>query len=300
MLEFRKIKAEDFEKCHPIMYKKGFRNSESSFLTLYFWGEMYNSEICIEEDAVFFRSVSSDGKASYLFPFAEDERAALTKLFDFERACGNDFVKFHSITARMREILEREFSGEFSYTERRPSFDYIYSSEALATLEGKKFHGKRGHLKKFLKNYEGRFTCLPLGEADVNDVLAFQNKWIETVEDKEKRETLEYESRSLSKLFENLSYLGLLGAVLRVDGEVCAYCLAARTCEDTVEVMVEKADYEIDGAYQMINKTFAEFVSDKVKYINREDDMGLPGLRKAKLSYYPEMLIEKYSTIWKR
>ncbi len=281
------------------MYKKGFRNSESSFLTLYLWAEMYGSEICIDEDAVFFRSVM-DGKASYLFPYAEDERRALIKLFEFERANGNDFVKLHSVTERMREILESEFSGEFSYTERRSSFDYIYESAALASLSGKKFHGKRGHLKKFLKNYEGRYTCRPLTAADIDDILNFQQKWIEKAGDKDSRETLEYESRSISKLFESFAYFNLLGAVLRVDGEIVAYCLAARTCEDTVEVMVEKADYGFDGAYQMINKSFAELVSDKVKYLNREDDLGLPGLRKAKLSYYPVMLIEKYSAIWKR
>ncbi len=299
MLEFRKLKTEDFEKCYPLMYKKGFRNSESSFLTLYLWSEMYGTEICIDEDAVFFRSVM-DGKASYLFPYAEDERRALTKLFEYELFCGNEFVKFHSLTERMREILEREFPGEFAYTERRASFDYIYEAASLAALEGKKFHGKRGHLKKFLKKFEGRYTCLPIEETDIDDVLAFQKKWIEKATDKESKETLEYESKSVSKLFENFSYFGLLGAVLRVDGEIVAYCLAARTCEDTVEVMVEKADYSFDGAYQMINKSFAEFVSDKVKYLNREDDLGLPGLRKAKLSYYPAMLIEKYSAIWKR
>lgn len=299
MLEFRRLKTEDFEKCHPIMYKKGFRNSESSFLTLYLWAEMYGTEVCIDEDAVFFRSVMN-GKASYLFPYAEDERAALIKLFEYEKANGHDFVQLHSLTESMREVLEREFPCEFCYTEKRASFDYVYASCELASLEGKKFHGKRGHLKKFLKKYEGRYTCLPLAEADIGDILAFQKKWIEKASDKDNRETLEYESRSILKLFENFSYFNLLGAVLRVDGEVVAYCIAARTCDDTVEVMVEKADYGFDGAYQMINKSFAELVSDKVRYLNREDDMGLPGLRKAKLSYYPVMLIEKYSALWKR
>lgn len=299
MLEFRKLKTEDFEKCHPLMYKKGFRNSESSFLTLYLWAEMYGTEICIDKSAVYFRSVM-DGRASYLLPYAEDERSALIKLFDYERAKGNDFVKFHSLTEQMRETLEREFPGEFEYTEKRASFDYIYAADELAKLSGKKFHGKRGHLKKFLKNFEGRYTCHPLGESDIEDVLSFQKKWIEKASDKASRETLEYESKSISKLFENFSYFNLLGAVLRVDGEVVAYCIAARTCEDTVEVMVEKADYQFDGAYQMINKSFAELVSDKVEFLNREDDMGLAGLRKAKLSYYPVMLIEKYSAIWKK
>ena len=299
MLEFRKLKTEDFERSHPLMYKKGFRNSESSFLTLYLWAEMYGTEICIDEDAIFFRSVMN-GKASYLFPYAEDERRALIKLFEFEKANGNGFVQFHSLTERMREVLEREFPCELEYTEKRASFDYIYSSEELAKLSGKKVHGKRGHLKKFLKNFDGRYTCLPLTEADTDDILAFQKKWIEKAGDKDSAETLEYESRSISKLFENFSYFNLLGAVLRVDGEIVAYCLAARTCEDTVEVMVEKADYSFDGAYQMINKSFAELVSDEVTYLNREDDLGLAGLRKAKLSYYPVMLIEKYSAIWKR
>ena len=299
MLNFRPLKKEDFPIVSPRMYEADFGTTESSFVTLYMWKDLYNCEICIDGGDVFFRSVGEDF-ASYLFPYADDLRSAMDKIYEAEEARGSKSVKLHSVTDEMKRRLAEAFGDEISFTERRKSFDYIYSSEALSTLSGKKLHQKRNHVNKFEKKYEGRYTYLPLVKEDTDEVLAFQKKWAESAKLKNGAETLEYESGAIEKLFENFEEFSLLGGVLRIDGEIVAYCLANRVCRDVIGVMVEKADYMFDGAYQMINKCFATQVRDTVKYLNREDDLGIEGLRRAKLSYYPETLIRKYNAVWKR
>jgi len=299
MLEFRPVKKEDYPIASPAMYKRDFMTTESSFVTLYMWARLYNCEICIEDGDVFIRSTGGE-IPSYLVPYADDIPTALLKIYEHEKENGRDFVKFHSVTEKMRRLLEGAFPGEFSYEERRASFDYIYKAESLAYLRGKKLHGKRNHVNKFMKRYEGRYSFSELSESDIGEIKLFQKKWAKNAEEKDGEATLSYESDAIESLLDNFSYFGLIGGILRVDGEICAYCIASKICDSTIDVMVEKADYAYEGAYQMINQCFAALVKDKAEFLNREDDLGLEGLRRAKLSYYPEMLIEKYSVIWKR
>lgn len=299
MLNFRPLKKEDFQIASPKMYRENFGTTESSFVTLYMWKDLYNCEICIDGEDVFFRSVGDDF-VSYLFPYSDDLVSAMGKIYANEMERGAECVKFHSINCAMKKRLEEFFLNEITYTERRKSFDYIYRAEVLATLSGKKLHQKRNHVNKFEKKYEGRYTYSPMTREDIEEVLAFQKKWAELATLKNGAETLEYESGAIARILNEFECFGLLGGVLRVEGKVVAYCLANRVCEDVVDIMVEKADYSVDGAYQMINKCFANQMKDTVKYLNREDDLGIEGLRRAKLSYYPETLIRKYNAVWKK
>lgn len=298
MLQFRPVHDSDYELASPIMKKTGYNSTESSFIILHMWCNLYGGEICIDGETVFIRSRRSDGY-SYLPPLGGDMKAGLQKIFETEKASGRD-VRFHSVTERMREEMEKAFPGEFEYTERRNSADYIYNRESLATLAGKKMHQKRNHYNKFIKKYEGRFSYSDMTTEDVDEVLDFQRKWIELASDKEGMNVLEYETTAIEKLLSFFERFSLRGGVLRIDGRICAYCVAAKISDDTVDVMVEKGDYAYEGVYQAINKMFAESACSDVKYINREDDMGIEGLRRAKLSYNPEFLLTKYGAIWKR
>ena len=298
MLEFRPVRADDFEIASPIMKKTGYNSTESSFIILHTWCNLYGGEICIDGETVFIRS-RKGCEYSYLPPLGGDMKAGLEKIYATESAAGRS-VRFHSVTERMREELEAAFPGEFEYTERRNSADYIYLRESLATLSGKKLHQKRNHVNKFLKKYEGRFEYSNMTAADVREVLAFQKKWIGMASDKDGQSILEYETTAIEKLLEFFERFSLRGGILRIDGEICAYCIGAKISDNTVDVMVEKGDYAYEGVYQAINKMFAENNCGDVEYINREEDMGIPGLRHAKLSYHPVELLTKYGVIWKR
>ena len=299
MLKFRPVYADDYEKAFPIMFETGYQSTESSFIVLHAWCNLYGGEICIDDKTVFIRSKRKDGHYSYLPPLGGDMKEGLLKIFETEKKSGEE-LRLHSVTERMREKMEEAFPGEFEYTERRNSSDYIYLRENLATLAGKKMHQKRNHFNKFIKNFEGRYSYSNMTEEDIPDVLAFQQKWISMASEKDGMDVLEYETTVIEKLLSFFDRFELRGGVLRVDGEICAYCLGAKISEDTVDVMVEKGDYAYEGVYQAINKFFAENNCGDVMFINREEDMGIEGLRRAKLSYNPEYILMKYGAIWKR
>lgn len=298
MLNFRPVHADDFEVASPIMKATGYNSTESSFIILYTWCNLYGGEICIKDNSVFIRSKRENGY-SYLPPLGGDMREGLLQIYETEAAYGRS-VRFHSVTERMREQMERAFPGEFEYTERRNSADYMYRRESLATLAGKKMHQKRNHFNKFIKNYEGRFSYSSMTSDDVEEVRAFQRKWIEMASEKEGQNALAYEATAIEKLLFFFDRFSLRGGILRIDGEICAYCIGAKISDDTFDVMVEKGDYAYEGVYQAINKLFVENECSDVEYINREEDMGIEGLRRAKLSYNPEFLLTKYGAIWKR
>ena len=153
-------------------------------------------------------------------------------------------------------------------------------------------------MNKFAKEYEGRFDCSAVEKSDFDRIMRFQERWVKTASDDENRAVLEYETTAIEELFGCFDEFGIIGEKICIEGEVSAFCLASESGADTIDVMVEKGDYDYDGIYQMINKAFAERVCGKYKYINREDDAGNPGLRKSKLSYYPTILLRKYTAVW--
>lgn len=297
-LEFHPVHAEDYERAAPIMASEGYNSTESSFVILYTWCNLFNAEIALDGDTVFVRAGKGD-KVSYLPPLCGDMKTSLEKIYKTEKAAGRS-PRFHSVTARMREAMDAAFPGEFTYTENRNSFDYIYSREALATLTGKKLNAKRNRFNKFIKSYEGRYTYSNMTADDIPEVLKFQQKWISLASDKDGMNVLEYETTAIERLLSFFEKFSLRGGVLRVDGELCAYCIGAKISENTLDVMVEKGDYAFDGVYQAINKFFCENNCGDVEFINREEDMGVEGLRRAKLSYQPQELLVKYSAVWKR
>lgn len=296
MLHFAKLRREDYDTAAEIMINSGFGSTECSFPCIFMWRNMYDAEICIDEGTVYIRAGGRRGY-TYLFPFGGDMREAFLKI---RRETGGEAVCFHSITGRMRDMITKAFPGEFNFYESRSSYDYIYESESLASLSGKKLHKKRNHVNKFIKEYEGRFEYSPLRKEDSGAIMDFQRRWESMAADDRSRAALEYETGAIEELFDCFDDLKIVGGKICIDGNVAAYCLGARAGKDTFDVMVEKGDYAYDGIYQAINKFFAESICDKFKFINREDDAGDPGLRKSKLSYAPALILKKYTAVWKR
>ena len=169
--------------------------------------------------------------------------------------------------------------------------DYVYESEKLATLSGKKLHAKRNHINKFKATFEN-WNFEALTEDNVEECFQMALNWRREngcEDDVEKNAEMCVTLNAL-RLREELE---LTGGVLRVNGEVVAFTLGEPVCEDTFVVHIEKAYAEVPGAYPMINQLFAKQVYDRYRYINREEDTGAEGLRKAKLSYYPVFMVEK-------
>ena len=179
---------------------------------------------------------------------------------------------------------------EFDYTESRDYSDYVYRAEDLATLAGRRYHQKRNHISKFKKNYSYSYTRID--EQNINKVISFFEEFSNSVETESFSEEIERER--CWYLLENMKKFDLFGAFLEVDGKVVAFTLG-EIKDDCLYVHVEKANRVFDGSYAVINNEFAKDCLENhgIQWINREDDSGDEGLRKAKMSYNPDHLALK-------
>ena len=203
-------------------------------------------------------------------------------------------VPFH-----MLEIFTKAMPGELVFEADRPNFDYVYDTKDLIDLSGRAYHAKKNHLNYFHAHYGYEYGEMTPDMTD--DAMAFIRDFNarKDLKDPHERTLLELEARAMRDVFLNLDTVGFLSGAIHIDGKLEAISIGGRLGKKTVTVHVEKANTEYRGLYQAINNEFCKAMASNVKRINREEDMGLPGLRKAKLSYNPVRLIEKYTIIVK-
>ena len=202
------------------------------------------------------------------------------------------------MTPEMFAQLETFFPGKFQIEYDRDEADYVYEREKLETLSGKKLHGKRNHINKFKSVHED-WDYETLTEDNVEECFQMALKWrnLNGCEDDEEKNAEMCVSLNSLRLFRELN---LVGGVLRVEGEIVAFTMGEKLCEDTFVVHIEKAYADVDGAYPMINQQFVQHECMDYQYVNREEDTGADGLRQAKMSYRPAFLEEKgYVTLKK-
>ena len=196
-----------------------------------------------------------------------------------------------------RQELEGWFPGCFAYGEDRDGYDYLYDIGRLASLAGKKLHGKRNHINKFNKKFA--YEYIPITPELVPECLQLECKWYKANREDNDEEDLNDERRSIIYALNHYDELGLIGGAICVDHQIVAFTFGAPINHNTFGVHVEKANVNYEGAYAVINKEFASHLPEKYTYVNREEDLGIPGLRQAKLSYNPFILLEKSAAIKK-
>ena len=202
-------------------------------------------------------------------------------------------VPFH-----LMEII-KEAVPELRWEDDRPNYDYIYLTQELIELKGRKFHGKKNHLNYFKKTYDYEYVELTSDMADecMQFIAEFNDR--KDVPDHE-REMLRYEEEAMEDVFRNLEAVGYTAGAIRIDGKIEALAVGGQLGGNTITEHVEKANVNYRGLYQAINNEFCRHVASRAKYINREEDMGIPNLRKAKLSYQPCKLLEKYIGVFRQ
>lgn len=185
----------------------------------------------------------------------------------------------------------------FTIQEDRDSFDYIYDSQQLALLKGRKLSNKRAHVKKFKEQYS--FTYEAYTPALFDQVMELSEKWLERKGGKDDV-SMYNEFLAISHLLKNFDHLNAEGAVLKIDNRVIAFAFGEQLSNSTYVIHFEKADTNYAGAYQAINQFFIKNeVHSKYQYVNREQDIGIEGIRKAKMSYHPLMMGKKYTAALK-
>jgi len=304
-----RITLEDRELLEAFLKGFDYKTSGISYTSLFMWREINSFSwkqigdyLCVTgadnldpamDDTFMFPPLTRTG--------AYDPKSLRHTIFEakeFFESKGSFFtmklVPFH-----MLEILAEAIPGGLVYEADRPNYDYIYDTKDLIELGGRAYHSKKNHLNYFRANYDyeyGKMTPDMAGDA-MEFIREFNER--KDLEDPHERILLEFEERAMRDVFLNLDTVGYLSGVIRIGGKIEALSIGGRLGTKTVTVHVEKANTVYRGLYQAINNEFCKAMASNVKRINREEDMGIPGLRKAKLSYKPVKFIEKYTVTLK-
>jgi len=291
MLSFKPIELKDkthFEKytlCH------GYHNLEASFANIFIWRRAWNIRWASDEAALYLH-LNSGSVSFALPPFLNDCDTSMEeplKEYDAFFASRGEKPLLKGVTVEFRDKIERDCPGWYTFVPDRDNFEYIYNAKDLITLEGKKYHAKRNHINKFLK--EHTFEYRRYTDADFDSCIVLHERWMKTKGEPDQSHINEL--NAARDALKNISALGLKCGLIDVDGRLEAYSVGEKF-NDMAIIHIEKANPDIQGLFALINREFAAREFSDAVYINREEDMGIEGLRKAKLSYYPVCLKEKY------
>jgi Uncharacterized conserved protein len=291
MIDFRPVTIDDRSTIQPFFDKSIYQNCDFSFSNIFSWSHFYNTTFALCEGFLFIRFQPGNDRPGYLFPLGEGGLMQALEILMEDARERNDEFFVYGITAKMFQEIETIFPGRFTFRKSRAWYEYIYSSEDLIHLTGKKFQSKRNHINKFKRVYEWEY--LPISRDIIPDCLKLYDRWCEENGGCNSEEMLIEERIAVQKAFENFEELELKGGALRVNGEILAFSYGQALGSDTFGIHSEKSLYEIDGGFAMINQQFAAHNASAYPYINREEDLGLKSLRKAKMSYHPVILLEK-------
>ncbi len=208
-----------------------------------------------------------------------------------ERLLAEGETQFLGIDDSTKCWMEETFPQTFTFTELRNNADYIYDREALETLRGKKLASKRNHIHYFEEHYQ--WEVRPIDESNLQEVAAFNDEWCRQNNCPEEQ-SLAWEGCAVRRALRHFKELGYRGIALYADGRICGFTCGEPLGKEGFCVHIEKADASIRGAYPMVNREFIKTLPPEIRWINREDDTGDEGLRKAKLSYRPSILLMKY------
>ncbi len=289
MLKPKEIKLEDRDLFLKYIGKS--ENSTLSFTTLFTWSFKNRIRYDIIDGCMV---LVFCGKNNCLctFPYGDgDKLSALKKSYEYMKKTGAP--SFALMTEDEANILNEMFPGEFEIYNDESNQDYVYLTEDLINLKGKKYQQKRNHLNAFLKNYE--YTYERLSMENLEEIKELFYKWF----DGQTNHDLGDSEIATMKILENMDRLGVIAGGIRVDGKLVAFSVGEAITDDMAHIPIEFADTDYRGAFNVINRDFCANEWKDYKYINREEDMGLSGLRYAKRAYCPVKMVEKYRTSYK-
>lgn len=291
MIEFRKLMPEDRERYEQLHFACGERGCEFTFANLYLWGRQRIA--FLHDHAVLFSQF--DRRTVYPFPVGGGDKKAVLEAIINDAHERDIPCRLTGLTEENIRLLEELYPGKFFFHCDRDSYDYVYAIDDLAELKGKKYQKKRNHVNRFRTEHPD-YRVQPLCDELLEAVKALVNGWYESRLAQDPTADFLMERRALEKALRDYEKLGLETLVLLDGGQVLAVTMGSFLAENTLDVHFEKAREDVDGAYAAINCEFARYLREKypqLQFLNREEDMGIPGLRKAKESYLPHHLTEK-------
>lgn len=292
MIDFQRLRLSQREQYESILMAAPGRGCEYSFANLFLWGRQEAAFLhgCVAFFSHFY------GRSVYPYPIGPgDRRAVVGEILRDAEERGIP-CRITNMTEADRAELEGWFPGTFLLRSDRNSFDYVYAIDDLAELKGRKFQKKRNHVNRFWAEH-GSARVEPLSEENRAAAQCMVNEWYLSRMDADPEGNYMLENIALTRAFQNLEALGLEALVLMEEGRALGLTMGSRLSPDTFDIHFEKAREDAEGAYAAINRAFARYLREKhpdLQYLDREDDLGLEGLRRAKLSYNPHHMIEKF------
>ena len=289
MIPFRRPTLEDRQALSELFLSSEYRGCEYSFVNIYIWG--HQEFALVEGELVLFSHW--DGRSMYVYP-GRGNRKRIFEALAADAAERGIPMRMYGLDRTAVEELEALFPGKYGFAPNRDGFDYLYEIDRLAELKGKKLQQKRNHINRFIDLYPDWYVR-PITRENLDACMAMAADWYRVHEDPE--HDYQLEKVALCRAFHAYDALGMEGLALYADEKIVAMTMGNRLRQDTFDVNFEKAYADIPGAYPLINREFARLILARypeIRYLNREEDMGIPGLRKSKLSYHPDVLLEKY------
>ncbi|MBE6823284.1 MAG: DUF2156 domain-containing protein [Ruminococcaceae bacterium] len=294
MFQFEFPTLEDRKWMKPFLVNSGNMGSEAAFGTLYIWKDSYFSKVCRYKDHMLL--ASGGPYHSYNFPIGgTNPYEAVEDLIQDAKERGFPF-KMWGVTKEGVQELENYYPGRFVFQLDRNGSDYIYRTEDLINLSGRKYHGKRNHLAQFNRAYDWNYEDIT--QDNLEDCRTVARQWCEANGGCEQWDS-QMEGCALRKALDHFDELELAGGLIRIEGKPVAFTIGEEINPKTYLLHFEKALDGYNGLYVAINHEFAARHLAGYEYVNREEDMGIEGLRKAKLSYHPAILLEKYAVTLK-
>ena len=294
MLEFHPLTVADREAVQAVTLHAGRRNCNYTFANLVGWQFWFHTEVCVLTDAVVLR-FTFDGERAYMVCTAGNLSSELVEVMLEDSGGKLTILGLEDLQAKALSNFNSQLS--ISVDPRRNQYDYIYRRADLAALHGGLLKAKRNHVNHFRMEYPD-FEYCPLTPDLFDECCRLTTSWSE---EKAVSETIEAEHRIMETVFSQWEELGMIGGAIFIgkdergsvseERKLVAFTYGAPVTDDTFDVCVEKADRHVEGAFAIINQQFAEHLPEQYIYLNREEDMGLPGLRKSKLSYHPDILL---------
>lgn len=296
MIDLHHVTLDDKRWIDPLVWAEGSSSADFNFGSIYLWDNSFHQLVGELGGRVIVMPCYEE-KPFFAYPVGTGEFSpVIRELEAYAKAKGFPFT-LRGVTKDHLPMMEALYPGRCTVESERDLWDYIYSAEKLDTLSGKHLHGKRNHINRFEE--ENSWSFSPLVPADFPECMALLDTWLsKNPEDIDAGASDEYVA--IRRAFADYEGLGMRGGILRVDGSIVAFTMGEPVCEHTFVVHFEKACADINGAYPMINREFVRLIRREfpsVQWINREDDMGLESLRKAKESYHPDHMVEKYTVV---
>lgn len=293
-MDFKPVEKSDKALIDEYIARESHENSHFNFTNFFVWRKPFHIHYAVWEDILFIKSMWQ-GERRMLQPFCDEENKTKAINAQIEWFRKNNYpVVIADVEKKAAEFYEEFSLGKLKKEARRNEYDYLYRSEDLITLAGRKLHAKKNHLNRFNRDNPGA-EYFALDEKNAPECIELVNSWakhhLELTPDDE---YIAPEAESIGEILNDFAYFKLKGGAIRLGGKIAALALGERLNENTAVIHIEKADPNINGAYAAINREFAADAWSDMEFINREEDMGIEGLRKAKESYKPVRMIEKF------